>query len=115
MIRVTLEGATWEEVEGQAMELVRHLNASPAPPPITRTYSEDQHLAAVADPRPRPLQSLPLDKPPMVPPPSAPGGVCPEHLTELRFKPAGTNRQGTPYSAGWRCPAQGCRTFVAAA
>jgi hypothetical protein len=95
------------------MELVRSLNAGPqAPqaPQVTRTYSEDAHLAGqAAAPVP-----LPFDKgQALIPPPAE--YICPEHHQAMRLKPGGTNRQGSPYSAGYRCPVQGCRQFVPAA
>lgn len=68
--------------------------------------AEQHHIA------PAP-QALPFDKPASVPIVALGGNgpICPEHNAVMRPKAAGTNRQGTPYAAGFRCPAAGCRSF----
>jgi hypothetical protein len=103
-ITVTLEGATWGEIRAQARDIVE------APGPIGQ-------LASVAvQANPAPLAALPFDRPTALPAPVAMAGgpVCPQHNAPLNLKPAGVNRQGAAYSAGYRCPVSGCRTFIPA-
>jgi hypothetical protein len=93
--RITLwfEGDTWAEIVAQAREVIGGDVRAPVP-------------ASLPSPQP-----LPFEKPAsgLIPPPEY---VCPEHNQPMRHKPAGVNRQGTPYAAGFRCPVAGCRQFV---
>jgi hypothetical protein len=104
-ITLTLEGVTWAEIKAQCRDIVATPEANLVPA-ARQAFGQD-----VA-----PVHALPFPPPGSAPslPSGPPGGVpvCPDHGHTLKLKPAGTNRQGTPYSAGYRCPEQGCRTFV---
>jgi hypothetical protein len=105
-IVLTIGGESWAEVAAHAREVAA--TAQGLADAGRGSQWETAHLSGIA-PAPVPL---PLDKPPasgVMPPPEY---ECPEHRQVMRFKPAGTNRQGTPYAAGFRCPVQGCRQFV---
>lgn len=100
-ISITLEGDTWAEVTKQAAAfatLGSLIPAGPGQPPA-------QPPATIS------AAPLPFDKgAALIPPP--PEYVCEQHGARLNHKPAGTNRAGTPYAEGYRCPVSGCRTFV---
>jgi hypothetical protein len=103
-ISITLTGSTWAEIKAQCRDII----GGPPPAPMAG------HTAPAAS-------SLPFPPPGQIPPPNepqmAPGyspPVCPEHGHTLKLKPAGISRAGNAYLAGYRCPEQGCRTFVPA-
>jgi hypothetical protein len=101
-LTLTLEGSTWAEIRAQCRDVLE------APGPIGQlTGIQAQALPATMPP-------LPLDRPAMPPAPVIQGNsvVCQEHGATMHLKPAGTNRQGASYAAGYRCPVSGCRSFV---
>ena len=104
-IVLSIGGETWAEVAAQAREIAAAAQglAALSQPPMGVTGPAQ---GSVRGPVP-----LPFEKPAsgVLPPPEY---VCPEHNQPMRHKPAGVNRQGTPYAAGFRCPVSGCRQFV---